>query len=117
MNPQSLSLYNALQTRGEPLTLRRQVKNGATLENTDVACKGRVDETADDDARASVGNVSQTVKCAIISNVEIENATWPGPPKINDKILIRGKDVAVIDVKSYKSGNEYCRHEIWFKGA
>ncbi|HEX4302836.1 MAG TPA: hypothetical protein VHZ78_08580 [Rhizomicrobium sp.] len=78
------SISSALKNFGRPMVLRRGLVSGTgevtVYGTTDGAMISRL-----------VGSVVQSESHVIFSDAEILAATWPGPPKINDQMVIDGK--------------------------
>ena len=75
---------NMIDRYGEQVTLRR-LTHGIPF---DVTVKARVQGYSPDEL---VGGIAQGDRMVIISNREIAERQWPGPPKQGDQIIIRGK--------------------------
>lgn len=59
------------------------------------------------------GNMAQTMRNITISNLEIEQSTWPGPPKRNDQIITQaGKTLTITAADPVIVGNRLIMHRI-----
>lgn len=83
----------ALASAGETITLRRQTVAEEGVSNVDVDCRARIDTVAEADI---VGTVSFQDMKVIMSPSQILSEDWPDGetaalPKVNDFVVIRGK--------------------------
>lgn len=110
-----MALHSALVKYGEEIVLKRPfTKPDRTLGFIEVTCFARV---VDSETTELVGNVAQRKLEIIISNEEIVQNNWPGPPKKGDSVVVRGRTAAIDDQPlSLTQGSEYARHEIFVKG-
>jgi hypothetical protein len=84
------SITNQIQKRGQPLIIRRV---GAP----DLPVIGVVRGYA---AVELIGNIQQGDREVRISNGEILETSWPGPPMRTDKVIIEGRQVTVQSVET-----------------
>jgi hypothetical protein len=73
------TVYAMLTTRGEEVTLRR-----LGTSPIDVTVLAKIDDAAD---QPLAGNMAQFQRRVTISDLEIAQTGWPGPPKRNDQII------------------------------
>lgn len=107
--PERLALDRALAADGNDVTLQRLV-NGSLVK---VAVRAAL---AGYEPHQLVGNVKQGDRKVVISNTEIANANWPGPPRSGDQIVIDGRAWAVQGCDPISLGGEYVRHNIQIRG-
>lgn len=74
---------------------------------TDLIVKGKRFGSSEEDTGNTAAQSLQTIR---IGNVEIEAASWPGPPKRTDQIIIGGRTLIVRHVDSRKARGEYVAH-------
>jgi hypothetical protein len=83
-------IIDMLERRGRPAPLRRRV--GTTSSFTDVT----VDVvSAGYQPQELVGTILQGDRKAVISNDEIEAASWPGPPRKGDLLVLDGVSTTI----------------------
>jgi hypothetical protein len=112
-----LNLYataDFLTQNGESIALRRLTGRGVFIE---VICKARVTDYAPDEM---VGGIVQGDRKMIISNREIEEAKWPGPPRAGDQVILleQNGDTAMVRA-SYPNrvSGQTVRHTLQIRGA
>jgi len=82
------SIFAMLTTRAEPVTLRRL----GTVP-IDVSLLAKIDDA---EPTPLAGNMAQFQRRVVISDLEIAQAGWPGPPKRNDQIITGSKTLTVV---------------------
>jgi hypothetical protein len=102
------SVFAMLTTRAEEATLRR-----LGTPPIDVAVLAKIDNAAPADL---TGNMAQYGRRVVISDLEIAQAGWPGPPKRNDQILTQGKTLTIVANDPVILGRQYVMHRIITKG-
>lgn len=102
----ALGVYGMLANgRAETATLRR-----LGSPPTDVSVWAKIDDAQ---AQPLAGNMAQTTRNTIISDYEIQQSGWPGPPKRNDQIITQsGKTLTVTAVDSVVVGDQTIMHKI-----
>ena len=85
MSDTRLRIIDMLERRGRPASLRRRV--GTTNAFTDVTVDA---VSAGYQPQELVGTIIQGDRKAVISNDEIEAASWPSPPRRGDLLVIDG---------------------------
>jgi len=101
----------AIQRRGEDLILRRIFGNDQA--HFDVRLKGVVRGYQPEQL---VGAIVQGDREVRISNQEIVNKQWPGPPRRADRMRIAGHWVTVENVNTFNVSNEVVEHVIQVRG-
>ena len=102
------NVFGMLTTRAEEATLRRQ-----GTPPVDVAVLAKIDDAVPTDL---AGNMAQFTRRVVISDLEIEQAGWPGPPKRNDQIITHGQTLTVIANDPIILGAQVVMHRIMTKG-
>jgi hypothetical protein len=104
-------VLDALHRRGRNLTLRRRV--GTTSAFTDCAPRGY-----DRGFKATelVGGIIQGDREVVIGNAEIVAASWPGPPRKGDVVVIDGGSVTVQAARPMYVGTDIAAHILWVRG-
>src|SRR4029077_5625814 len=82
------SVYAMLTTRGEQVILRR-----LGTPPIDVTLLAKIDDASE---QPLASNMAQYQRRVVISDLEIAEAGWPGPPKRNDQILTGSKTLTVV---------------------
>jgi hypothetical protein len=92
MTPQETAarIVDMLDRRGRFMSLRRRI--GTTNTFTEVAVRGL---SANYPPEELVGGIVQGDRKVIISNAEIDAASWPGPPRRGDILVIDGISTTV----------------------
>lgn len=98
------SISGALARFGRAMTLRRntQAANGVLIPS-DVTVYGRTKEYQPNEL---IGGVVQGDTQVTISNKEITEAQWPGPPKKGDIFRFEGRNAAIQAVEPKYLGTE-----------
>lgn len=91
---------------GETITLRR-------LPAIDVTVKASIREYVEADL---AGNIIQGTALVHISNKEISDAAWPGPPQPTDRIIRDGKHLNVVSVETRNYKEETALHLLKVRG-
>ncbi|MGJ4893774.1 hypothetical protein ACQR2B_06620 [Bradyrhizobium oligotrophicum] len=123
------ALDRALADRGEDFVLRRVTGSGASVTNTDVTCRGRIDAVTVEQVAAGIKASDLNV---ILSPTQINAAGWPGTtdptpapfnvdpriPRENgaDKVIIRGVLRQILFCKPFFVGGELVRIELRVSG-
>lgn len=107
--------YASLVEVGEDCVLTRTIPNGRGPTTTrTVTVRGRL---LNADTDPTLGDeLNQTGRRLIISNKEIKEKNWPGPPKDKDKVTIQGMILTVENVRTFTIGGVPVRHEMYIKG-
>lgn len=100
---------------GQAATLRRLVGTGAAQTATDVAVVAVVRGYRPDELAAGSG-LQQGDRQAIITNDEIAAASWPGPPRKNDRLVLAGAVTTVQAVETRYLGAAIDRHILAVRG-
>jgi hypothetical protein len=106
-------IADALRRFGRPVTLRRNSYSGATPTPTDVTVYAYVKGAAPSEL---IGKLKQFKSDVVISNREIAAATWPGPPKADDFLVIDGRPRTVVSVEPKYLGGEILVYAINVSG-
>lgn len=96
--------YRMLVPRGRSITLRR-LGNSPPDDVTCVAMVAQMDDLI------GAGGVVQFRRRITVSNKEIADAGWPGPPRKGDQIIDAGKTMTVQAVESPGDGTVMHRLE------
>ncbi len=99
-----------IQRKGESITLRRVTTGSA---DTDVTATAWV---AQGTREPLIGNQAQTQKLVRMADTEIAAASWPGPPVINDRVIIGGLVHAVEAVETMKIAGVTAMHVLTVRG-
>lgn len=107
------ALDRQLAAHGQTVTLRRQtIVNPVTYREvtvTAVVRKYRPEELA--------GTIVQGDRQVIMSDSEIAADGWPGPPQVNDRVVIDGATATVVKaVDTIKVGATTVRHNLTVTG-
>jgi hypothetical protein len=103
------TVFAMLTTRGEEVTLRRQGSPPI-----DVTVLAKIDDATEN---LLAGNMAQFQRTATISDLEIAQAGWPGPPKRNDQIIGHGQTLNIATVDTVVLGTLIVMHRIKTLGA
>jgi hypothetical protein len=105
--------YAMLANSGQSVVLRRIVSAGVFI---DVPCVARIDAFTPEELN---GGIIQGDRRVILSNVEIADAGWPGPPRIGDVVLTDGgtQTTYVRGVASKWLQGAVVRHELSVRGS
>lgn len=120
------ALDDALAEAGEDVVLRRVVGTGANKQNIDVEVRAIVRNFRLREEDIGAGIV-QGVLLASMSPTQIANAQWPGGvvpgqsidpshPRVDDKILIKGRICNITAVESVAMGGEVVRYNLQVTG-
>ena len=104
------SVHAMLQTRGEPVTLRRLVAGAPPI---DVTVLAKIDDAADSELAS---NMAQFQRRVVISDLEIAAAGWPGPVKRNDQVIAQTKTLTVLASDPVIIGSTTIMHRIKAQG-
>ena len=63
-----------------------------------------------------IGNIIQGDRQVAISNAEIADAQWPGPPRANDRCVIDGRTTTILACDTRRLRNEIVLHLIQVRG-
>jgi len=96
---------------GQMVTLRRMTGSIPF----DVDCKAVVNEYLPNEL---VGGIQQGDRRVVISNREIEERQWPGPPVQGDKVIINGKTTTLqANPDTKRIGDVIVKHDLRVRGA
>ncbi len=109
MTPEEFAQH--LAQYGRTVVLYRRL---ASQHDLTVECAARVDHWRPDEM---VDEVIQGRRTVIISNHEIEQASWPGPPVRGDLLLIDGLQTTIWGVETIEVGGVVMRHNLVVEGA
>ena len=102
----ALSSYRrCLKSVWEMVVLRRYVGTGEGRSKTDASALARVNDIPVAGAYGEVreelaGSMPQQGYTVIVLAQDLVDAAWPVPPKRNDKVIVRGKEMNVESVGS-----------------
>lgn len=99
-----------IQRKGQSITLRR-ITTGAA--DVDVAAIGYVTSAA---REVLIGNNAQNQRVVRMADTEIAAAAWPGPPVINDRVIIDGLAYTVELVETMKIAGVTALHVLTVRG-
>ena len=89
MTPERLAAIIARY--GQPVTLQRTT--GTTPQvRFEVVCRAIVRGY---EPTQLIGGITQGDRSVIVTNTEIARAQWPGPPRVNDKCVIDGRQTNI----------------------
>lgn len=101
-----------IQRYGQDVTLRRVT--GTTSQTfTDVPVRAFIRNFLPNEL---VGGITQGDRLAIIANVEIAAASWPGPPRKGDQIIAGSKVSTVQAVEPVRTEGIIIRHNLTIRG-
>lgn len=111
MAGEAAKIATALRKYGRTMKLRRRI--GTTTSYNDVDVKGtdrgyKPDEIA--------GLLQQGDRRITISNAEIVAASWPGPPRKGDFLVVDGVSTAVQGGEAKYLGTTVLAHVLWVRG-
>lgn len=104
--PSTRSIAAKIRKEGQPLILKRV--NISDLDVVGVVQGYEAHELEDD--------IFQGDRRVIISNEEIDDAGWPGPPRRGDQIMIDDKTAAVQSVETQRLRGQIAKHTIQVRG-
>lgn len=108
------SIYGALVRFGRLMTLRRLTLGPAGQQVPfDVVVHGVAKNYTGDEL---VGTIVQGDSEVTITNEEITQAQWPGPPRNGDRVVVDGKVRTVMSTESKYLGNEVLVHVMQVRG-
>jgi hypothetical protein len=107
----TLRILEMLQRRGRSLTLRRRV--GTTSAFSDVSPRGY---RRGFKANELIGGIIQGDFEVVMANSEISAASWAGPPRKGDIVVIDGLTVTAQAVQTFYDGAAACAHILWVRG-
>ena len=99
---------------GQPVTLQR-LTGTTTQVRHDVVCQAVVRGYEPHELISGSGIVQGDRQVAI-SNAEITDAQWPGPPRANDKCVIDGRQTNIQACDSRRLRNDVVLHLIQVRG-
>jgi hypothetical protein len=110
-NFSSIAVWRMLGNgRAETVTLRRLGNSPPD----DLTVLAKIDDAT---AQPLAGNMAQTMRNVTISNYEIENSSWPGPPKRNDQIITQaGRTLTITAIDPVIVGDALIMHRIKILG-
>lgn len=108
------ALDRQLAIHGEDILLRRETKGAGTLLIPfDCGVRAKV---RDYTAAELVGELQQGDSQVILSPSEMTDRQWPAPPRKGDKVVIKGKVRAVMNVVPFDIGGTVARYELSVRG-
>lgn len=107
--PSVRSTASMIENEGEPIVLRRLGTNAAT----DLPLTGFVRSY---EPVELVEDIIQGDREVVISNDEIEEASWPGPPRRDDQVIIGGRTTTIRYVDTVRYRGDILRHNIHVRG-
>ena len=106
-----------LLRHGQPVTLRRLAGTGGSQTATDVACTATVAWIGAAELAPGSG-LMQGDRRVTITDHEIAAASWPGPPRKADRVVIDGAVTAVVaPVETRRHAGQVDRHVMIVRGA
>lgn len=109
MNPEVVDVM--IHRYGQPVTLRRTT--GPVHYDVDVTAI--VNEYMPNEL---VGGIQQGDRRVVISNREIAERQWPGPPVQGDKVIINGKTTTLqANPDTKRIGDVIVKHDLRVRGA
>lgn len=114
MSLSSVTRRQVLHT-GQPATLRRLTGTGPSQTSTDVEVTAVVRSYRAEELAAGTG-LQQGDRQVIITNHEIAEAGWPGPPRKNDRLVLAGALTTVQSVETRYLGTAIDRHVMVARG-
>jgi hypothetical protein len=105
----ALEVEAAIAEVGQPVTLRR-----IGTPNIDVNLPARILAYLPQEIGAGV---VQGDRQAIIGNISILEAGWPGPPRRGDQLRFNGKTTTIMGCDSQQVGAETVRHNLQLRGS
>lgn len=114
MTPNSAraSLRKQLAQHGSDVTLKRQTAVSPQTFNS-VTVRARV---VDFRPEQLIGGIIQGDRKVIMSNEEIAAASWPGPPRKGDKVVVASATYAVEGCNTFRLDGTIVRHELLIRG-
>ena len=97
---------------GQPGTLQR-LTGTTTQVRQDVVCQAIVRGY---EPVQLIGGITWGDRQVAISNVEIADAQWPGPPRANDRCVIDGRTTTIQACDTRRLRNEIVLHLIQVRG-
>lgn len=110
MNP--VFVTRMIARDGAAATLRRLTTTPGTV--TDVAVRAVLRGFQ---GEVLPGDVLQSDRQAIISNAEIAAASWPGPPRKGDQVILGGQTMAVQGCDTRRVGDAIAMHILTVRGS
>lgn len=111
MSDTTLRILEMLSRRGRSVLLRRRV--GTSSSFTDVTARGY---SRGYKAQELVGGIVQGDREVVVANAEIVSASWPGPPRKGDTVVVDGQTVTVQGALTMYDGPDRCAHVLWVRG-
>ena len=116
MTPESArNMYRRLIASGEEIKLRRYTGTGASRPFADYSLRAKVAGYSPEEI---VGNIQQGDRNIIALAEDVFNAQFPVPVTPNDKVIVRGKELAImsIDDSTRRIGGELIAYQIQARG-
>lgn len=104
-------IRSALDEYGQAMVLRR--RTGTTSAWVSVAVKGILRRYRPGEL---LGDLQQGDAQVVISDREIAAAGWPGPPRMNDQLVVDDRVWTVMGSMRRRLGDVVLAHEIWVRG-
>jgi hypothetical protein len=105
----ALEIEAAIAEVGQPVVLRR-----IGTPNVDLPLAARILAYLPQEIGAGV---VQGDRQAIIGNISILEAAWPGPPRRGDQLLYSGKTTTIMGCDTQVVGTETVRHNLQVRGS
>jgi len=97
---------------GQPVTLQRMTGTTTQVRH-EVVCQAIVRGY---EPVELIGGITQGDRQVAISNAEIADAQWPGPPRVGDRCVIDGRTTTIQDCDIRRLRNEIVLHLIQVRG-
>ena len=97
---------------GQPVTLQR-LTGTTTQVRHDVVCQAIVRGY---EPVQLIGAITQGDRQVAISNAEIADAQWPGPPRANDRCVIDGRTTTILACDTRHLRDDIVLHLIQVRG-
>lgn len=108
------SIYGALTRFGRQMTLRRKhLAAGGVLQPLDVVVYGTIKNYAPQEL---IGTIVQGDSEVIVTDTEIGERQWPGPPRANDYIIVDGVEKTVKAVETKYLGVDKLVYKLQVRG-
>lgn len=104
-----------LNATGENVVFRRYTGTGQSREKTDVTVLARVIASSPQEL---AGSLTQGDRKLIVLASDFDNTNWPIPPRKNDKVVVRGKELNIetVDDNTRRCNGVLVAYEIMVRG-
>ncbi len=104
-----------IASSGEEIKLRRYTGTGASRPFSDYSLRAKVAGYAPEEI---VGNIQQGDRNIVALAEDVFNAQFPVPVKLDDKVIVRGKELAIlaVDDSTRRIGGELIAYQIQARG-